>query len=65
MSWLAFAESYNMRRSHISDDIYEYDKHREGLMKLFGRNKFQYSFVGSLARYISPALKLFLIMRRA
>ena len=44
MSWLGFAESDKVRRSQIADDIYEYDKFREGLLTLFGRHEFQDSF---------------------
>ena len=48
MSWLGFAESEKVRRSHIVDDINEYDKFREGLLTLFGRNEFQDYFRAQL-----------------
>ena len=48
MSWLGFAESNKVRRSHIADDVAEYDKFREGLLTLFGRHEFQDSFRGQL-----------------
>ena len=40
MSWLGFAESNKVRRSHIADDINKYDKFRECLLTLFGRHEF-------------------------
>ena len=37
-----------MRRSHIVDDINEYNKFREEILTLFGRHEFYDSFRGQL-----------------
>ena len=44
LSWLGSDESEKVRRSHIADDVGDYDKFRDGLITLFGRFEFEGAF---------------------